>query len=249
MALRVPKFGKDKDMLNNPEDQLPDATFLRSLGVHYDRLVAPRTRKYDRALAECAGRIIVVHCDVCNADYDQGGFTMKRIINTALGIIAAAGLITWALTAEMSKAPSEATTKRAPTYTVTAVKTESSGMCSIVAQGRNPYGIVVQVRAVPETAGCTDVGARLWLGTSIPGTSDRGEDISTLLPSLVRYEQNTGTAKRALRQRLQQISLDTLEKQTGLSRHTILRARRGKRVHSRSLRNLGAAARQWKPIT
>jgi hypothetical protein len=51
---------------------------------------------------------------------------------------------------------------------------------------------------------------------------EQAQDISTLLPSLVRYEQNTGTAKRAVRQRLQQISLDTLEKETGLSRHTIL---------------------------
>lgn len=70
---------------------------------------------------------------------------------------------------------------------------------------------------------------------------DQAEDIGTLLPSLVRYEQNTGTAKRAVRQRLQQISLDTLEKETGLSRHTILRARRGERVHPRSLQRLRIA--------
>jgi hypothetical protein len=38
---------------------------------------------------------------------------------------------------------------------------------------------------------------------------EQAEDISTLLLSLVGYEQNTGTAKRAVRQRLQQISLDT----------------------------------------
>jgi hypothetical protein len=72
---------------------------------------------------------------------------------------------------------------------------------------------------------------------------ERAEDVSTLLPSLVRYEQNTGTPKRAVRRRLQQISLDTLEKETGLSRHTILRARQGERVHPKSLQRLQTAAR------
>jgi hypothetical protein len=62
-------------------------------------------------------------------------------------------------------------------------------------------------------------------------------ETSTLLPSLVRYRQNAGTAKQALRERLQQISLNTLEKETGLSRHMILRARRGERVHPRSLQS------------
>jgi hypothetical protein len=64
---------------------------------------------------------------------------------------------------------------------------------------------------------------------------EQAEDISTLLPSLVRYGHNKGTPKQALRDRLQKISLDTLVKDTGLSRHTILRARRGERVHPRSL--------------
>jgi hypothetical protein len=71
---------------------------------------------------------------------------------------------------------------------------------------------------------------------------EQAEDISTLLPSLVRYGQNAGTAKQALRERLQQISLDALEKETGLSRHTILRARRGERVHPRSLQCLRTTA-------
>jgi hypothetical protein len=70
---------------------------------------------------------------------------------------------------------------------------------------------------------------------------EQAEDISTLLPSLVRCEQNTGTAKRTVQQRLQQISLDTLEKETGVSRHTILRARRGDRIHPRSLQRLRIA--------
>jgi len=34
---------------------------------------------------------------------------------------------------------------------------------------------------------------------------------------------------------LHKISLNSLQQETGLSRHTILRARRGKRVHPRSL--------------
>jgi DNA adenine methylase Dam len=77
---------------------------------------------------------------------------------------------------------------------------------------------------------------------NLNGTFNVPKGISTLLPSLVRYEQNTGTAKLAVRQRLQQISLDTLENETGLSRHTILRARRGERVHPRSLQILRIAA-------
>jgi hypothetical protein len=77
---------------------------------------------------------------------------------------------------------------------------------------------------------------------------EQAEDISTLLPSLVRYERNAGVAKRALQQRLQQISLDTLEKETGLSRHTILRARRGQRIHSQSLEILMSASRNLRNV-
>jgi hypothetical protein len=71
---------------------------------------------------------------------------------------------------------------------------------------------------------------------------EKSEDISTLLPSLMQYQLNTGTAQQSLRQRLQQISLDVLQKETSLSRHTILRARRGERVHLRSLKRLRIAA-------
>ena len=69
---------------------------------------------------------------------------------------------------------------------------------------------------------------------------EQSEDISTLLPSLMRY-QNGGVAGERLRQRLQQIPLDVLEHETGLSRHTIVRARKGLTVHSRSLRLLRTA--------
>jgi hypothetical protein len=72
---------------------------------------------------------------------------------------------------------------------------------------------------------------------------EQAEDISTLLPSLKRYAQNDGTANKSLRERLQKMSLDALQRVTGLSRHTILRARRGKRVQPRSLQILRNAGR------
>ena len=49
--------------------------------------------------------------------------------------------------------------------------------------------------------------------------------MSTLLPSLKHYERNSGTANQRFRERLQKMSLNTLQRETGLSRHTILRAR------------------------
>jgi len=72
---------------------------------------------------------------------------------------------------------------------------------------------------------------------------EHAEDISTLLPSLKRYGRTTSAASQVLRQRLQKASLNCLQSETGLSRNTILRARRGQRVHSRSLHRLQAAAR------
>jgi len=71
---------------------------------------------------------------------------------------------------------------------------------------------------------------------------EQEDDISTLLPSLMRYE-NRGVAGERMRERLLQIPLDVLERETGLSRHTILRARRGQQVHPRSLECLRIAAR------
>jgi len=72
---------------------------------------------------------------------------------------------------------------------------------------------------------------------------EQADDISALLPSLVHYQRNTCTAKQPLQQRLRQMFLDTLQKETGLSGHTILRARRGEQVHARSLQRLRIAAR------
>jgi hypothetical protein len=70
---------------------------------------------------------------------------------------------------------------------------------------------------------------------------EQAEDISTLLPSLKRYGRNTDTANPLLRECLQKMSLNALHKETGLSRNTILRARRGKRVHPKSLQRLRVA--------
>ncbi len=67
---------------------------------------------------------------------------------------------------------------------------------------------------------------------------EQAEDISTLFPSLVRYQDTRSIPGQILQQRLKQRSLDTLQGETGLSRHTILRARRGQPVHPRSLRLL-----------
>ena len=69
------------------------------------------------------------------------------------------------------------------------------------------------------------------------------EDITTLLPSLVQYQQSSRTAGERLRELLLQIPLATLEQKTGLSRHTIVRARAGKRVHPKSLQLLRIAGR------
>jgi hypothetical protein len=71
---------------------------------------------------------------------------------------------------------------------------------------------------------------------------EQSEDISTLLPSLMQY-QNPSVAREHLRQRLLRISLDVLERETGLSRHTVVRARQRKRVHARSLELLRRASR------
>jgi hypothetical protein len=74
---------------------------------------------------------------------------------------------------------------------------------------------------------------------------EQSEDISTVLPSLMSY-QNINVAADKLRQRLLHMPLDVLERETGLSRHTILRTRQGKRIHSRSLQLLKIASRNIK---
>lgn len=67
---------------------------------------------------------------------------------------------------------------------------------------------------------------------------EQSEDISTLLPTLKHYGEKQNSADEGLRTRLNQIPLAFLQIQTGLSRHTIVRARRGQPVHKTSLRLL-----------
>lgn len=83
----------------------------------------------------------------------------------------------------------------------------------------------------------TTVGFHL-IGKETERGWEQSDDISTVLPSLVRYGLGSGIADERLRRRLQEIPLAFLEKETGLSRHTIVRARRGQKVHPRSLRLL-----------
>jgi hypothetical protein len=73
---------------------------------------------------------------------------------------------------------------------------------------------------------------------------EQNDDVSTLMPSLVRYGSDTGIADEQLRKRLREIPLAFLELETGLSRHTIVRARRGQPVHPRPLRLLKSAVCQ-----
>jgi hypothetical protein len=63
---------------------------------------------------------------------------------------------------------------------------------------------------------------------------EQDDDISTLLPSLVRYDNSGAIAGTRLQDKLLRVSIDTLQVKTGLSRNTILRARRGQRIHTRS---------------
>jgi hypothetical protein len=79
------------------------------------------------------------------------------------------------------------------------------------------------------------------IGEETERSWEQADDISTLLPSLLRYQQGKGNIRSALRERLQQACIALLEKETGLSRHTILRARRDERVHPKTLQILGVA--------
>ena len=72
---------------------------------------------------------------------------------------------------------------------------------------------------------------------------EQAEDISTLTPSLVRYREKIAIPGSEFQARLQQPSLAVLQGKTGLSRHTILRARHGLKVRSKSLQLLKNATR------
>jgi len=65
---------------------------------------------------------------------------------------------------------------------------------------------------------------------------EQDDDISTLLPLLVRYDKSDVRANDHLREKLQRISIDALQAKTGLSRNTILRARSGEKVRPKSVK-------------
>jgi len=76
------------------------------------------------------------------------------------------------------------------------------------------------------------------IGKETERSWQQNDDISTVVPMIITYPDDKNSSTPNLRQVLQQISLETLERETGLSRHTILRVRRAQPVHTRSLRLL-----------
>jgi hypothetical protein len=66
----------------------------------------------------------------------------------------------------------------------------------------------------------------------------QAEDVSTLLPSLVHYDDARNETSKHLQTILRRTSLNTLRKQTGLSKNTIRRARRGLALRRKSLQAL-----------
>ncbi len=70
---------------------------------------------------------------------------------------------------------------------------------------------------------------------------EQAEDISTLLPSLTHYQKGSKTLPEQFRQHLRIFSINDLQRKTGLSRHTIVRARWGQRIHRKSLQRLQRA--------
>ena len=73
---------------------------------------------------------------------------------------------------------------------------------------------------------------------------EQADDISTPLPSLVRYGAKTAIPEPDDQETLQRCSLEALQNKTGLSRHTTLRARRGQKVRTTLLQRLKDAARE-----
>jgi len=85
----------------------------------------------------------------------------------------------------------------------------------------------------------TAIGRPQLIGKETERSWSDAEDISTLLPSLVRYADKRGVqTSDAFRAWLDETSLDDLERESRRSRHTLVRIRRGQRVHANSLRAL-----------
>jgi len=71
---------------------------------------------------------------------------------------------------------------------------------------------------------------------------EQAEDFSTLLPVHLRYGRNLPNVSENLLRQLCQIPLDVLEENTGLSRHTLIRARSGQQLRRKSLNLLARLA-------
>lgn len=99
-----------------------------------------------------------------------------------------------------------------------------------VASGPNTRGLLRRYRV--------SASAFQLIGKETERGWQQAEDISTLLPALLHYRGKNASIKHDLQERLRHIPLRILERETGLSRHTILRARRGKPIHARSLQLL-----------
>jgi hypothetical protein len=82
-----------------------------------------------------------------------------------------------------------------------------------------------------------------YIGKETERGWEDAEDVSTLMPELLKYAEDRRLANEQLRERLQQIPLRTLQRDTGLSRHSIIRARRGERVHPRTIQLLAKLPR------
>ncbi len=79
-----------------------------------------------------------------------------------------------------------------------------------------------------------------FIGKETERSWEQDDDISTLLPSLVRYDTSDATMSTLLQEKLQRISIDTIQRKPGLSRNTILRARKGQAIRTKSADALNA---------
>jgi hypothetical protein len=77
-----------------------------------------------------------------------------------------------------------------------------------------------------------------YIGKETERGWESAEDISTLLPALLRYAQPANLPTEQLCEKLKHIPLKALECETGLSRHSIIRVRKGGKVHPRTLKLL-----------
>ena len=97
----------------------------------------------------------------------------------------------------------------------------------------------VHARGLLKRCPITASGFRL-IGKETERGWEQDDDISTLLPALLHYDLPRAVGTR-LQELLRKTPLDVLEAATGLSRHTLVRARQGQKIHARSMRELSRA--------